>query len=172
MRKLTSAILAIAAVASVAVTLPAQADSIGSRRGHFRGNHYAYGGGYGHRGHGYWHGGRWIALGVGAAIVAGAAAAAANRDCYYITAIASAISDNEPWRFLPRLFFFGTFYSRIGNEVDDDATAALFPKGLFTLSPKSITAPPHTLVDGPQAWRSARFTWSSLRALGDVISAA
>ncbi|HET6389822.1 hypothetical protein [Hyphomicrobium sp.] len=55
-----------------------------ARGGH--GHHYAHGG-YGrhhgrHHGRGYWRNGRWIALGVGAAI-AGAAAASAYDDCYW-----------------------------------------------------------------------------------------
>ena len=76
-----SSLAALGAALSVAAFVPAaQADSW---RGH-RGHNYSYNGGhYGHhRGHGYWRNGRWIALGIGAAAIAGAAGAY-DRDCYW-----------------------------------------------------------------------------------------
>lgn len=47
----------------------------------YRGQH-RYSGRSHHRGRGYWRNGRWIALGIGAAIAAGAAGAY-DRDCYW-----------------------------------------------------------------------------------------
>jgi hypothetical protein len=78
--------LAAAIVSALPLMTFATTADAGGR--HYRGgyNHgwhgRHYGRGYGHRGRGYWRNGRWIALGVGAAI-AGAAAASAYDDCYW-----------------------------------------------------------------------------------------
>jgi hypothetical protein len=88
MRKYISTLAALSAALSMAVVVPAAQARPGHHyRGH--GGHYSHGGHHyghyahrGHRGHGYWHNGRWIALGIGAAIAAGAAGAY-DRDCYY-----------------------------------------------------------------------------------------
>jgi hypothetical protein len=88
MKKFIGIAAALATALPLATFGAATADA-GYRGGHgwhgghgFRG-HYSrgYGRGY-HRGRGYWHNGRWIALGVGAAIL-GAAAADGYYDCYY-----------------------------------------------------------------------------------------
>lgn len=90
MRKYIGLAAALAAALPLA-TFATTADAAGR---HFRGGggyhhgwhsgrHYGHGYGRGwHRGRGYWRDGRWIALGVGAAIV-GAAAANAYDDCYW-----------------------------------------------------------------------------------------
>lgn len=85
MKKYACSIAALGtAVLAMIATIPA-ADA-GPR--HYRGKHYSYSGHpghygrYHHRGRGYWRNGRWIALGVGAAIAAGAAGAY-DRDCYW-----------------------------------------------------------------------------------------
>jgi hypothetical protein len=84
MRKYIGIAAALASALPLA-TISTTADA-GSRHG-YGGRHYAHGGydrgrhGY-HRGRGYWRNGRWIALGIGAAIV-GAAAADAYGDCYW-----------------------------------------------------------------------------------------
>jgi hypothetical protein len=84
MRKFISAIAALGAAASMVAITPAAEARPGYhyRGGHHYGHHYR--GHYGryHHGRGYWHNGRWIALGVGAAIAAGAAAAAYDH-CYW-----------------------------------------------------------------------------------------
>ncbi len=85
MRKTISTITALAAALSFAAFVPVAE----ARNGHWHGGHghYAhngYNGGY-HRGRGHWHNGRWIALGVGAAILGVAAAATGGcgyRNCY------------------------------------------------------------------------------------------
>jgi hypothetical protein len=88
----------IGLVAALATALPLatfSATTADARGGHFRGGHAFHGGhgvrghyahGYGrgwHRGRGYWRGGRWIALGVGAAVLGAAAADGYYSDCYY-----------------------------------------------------------------------------------------
>jgi len=84
MRKFIGLAAALASALPLA-TFATTADAGGR---HFHGGrHYAHGyhgGGYryGHRGRGYWHNGRWIGLGIGAAIV-GAAAADAYGGCYW-----------------------------------------------------------------------------------------
>ncbi|WP_409562855.1 hypothetical protein RLW55_18540 [Hyphomicrobium sp. B1] len=80
--------LAAALVSALPLMTFATSADAGGRHyhgGYHHGWHGRYGRGYGrhwHRGRGYWHNGRWIALGVGAAI-AGAAAASAYDDCYW-----------------------------------------------------------------------------------------
>lgn len=83
--------IGLAAAVVSALPLATFATTADARGGHFRGGHgfhgghHFAGGGYGYRhrgGRGYWHNGRWIALGVGAAVL-GAAAAGAYADCYY-----------------------------------------------------------------------------------------
>ncbi|MFT3730380.1 MAG: hypothetical protein QM780_02995 [Hyphomicrobium sp.] len=83
MRKYIGLAAAVAAALPLA-TFATTADARHFRGGHaWHGHHYSHGYGHGwHRGRGYWHNGRWIALGVGAAIV-GAAAANSYRDCYW-----------------------------------------------------------------------------------------
>lgn len=86
MRKFIGLAAALASALPLA-TFATTADA-GPGRHYHGGRHYAHGydrGGYRyghHRGRGYWHNGRWIALGIGAAIV-GAAAADAYGDCYW-----------------------------------------------------------------------------------------
>lgn len=85
MRKYISSIAALGTALAVIATIPAA--EAGPR--HSRGQHYSHNGHHGHYGHyrrggrGYWHNGRWIALGIGAAIAAGAAGAYYDRDCYW-----------------------------------------------------------------------------------------
>lgn len=85
MKKYMSSIAAVATAFVMTAAIPA-ADA-GPR--HYRGKHYSYSGDHGHygrhhhRGRGYWRNGRWIALGIGAAIAAGAAGAYYDRDCYW-----------------------------------------------------------------------------------------
>jgi hypothetical protein len=81
--------IGLAAALAAAFPLATFSTTADARGGHFRGGHYGhghyghgYGRGYGHGGRGYWHNGRWIGLGIGAAIV-GAAAADAYGDCYW-----------------------------------------------------------------------------------------
>jgi hypothetical protein len=82
MRKFISAVAAVATAISFAAIVPsAEAGPRHFRHGnnfHHSGRHFSH---YDHRGRGHWHNGRWIALGVGAAI-AGAAAAASD-NCYW-----------------------------------------------------------------------------------------
>lgn len=83
MRKFVSAIAALGTAVSMIAIAPAAEARSGHhyRGGHHYGHHYR--GHHGrHHGRGYWHNGRWIALGVGAAIAAGAAAAASD-NCYW-----------------------------------------------------------------------------------------
>lgn len=83
MRKFISSLAALgAALAVVAVTPAADAGPRHYRGNHYNGHHGHYGR-YHHRGRGYWRNGRWIALGIGAAIAAGAAGAYYDRDCYW-----------------------------------------------------------------------------------------
>jgi hypothetical protein len=83
MRKYISSIAALgAALAMVAATPAADAGPRHYRGNHYNGHHGHYGR-YHHRGRGYWRNGRWIALGIGAAIAAGAAGAYYDRDCYW-----------------------------------------------------------------------------------------
>jgi hypothetical protein len=85
MKKYVCSLAALGAAAFIMTAAVPAADA-GPR--HYRGKHYSYGGGhhgygrYHHRGRGYWRNGRWIALGIGAAIAAGAAGAY-ERDCYW-----------------------------------------------------------------------------------------
>jgi hypothetical protein len=82
----------IGLAAAVVMALPAAtfATTADARSGHhFHGRHgyhghysHGYGHRWHHRGRGYWHNGRWIALGVGAAIL-GAAAADGYGNCYW-----------------------------------------------------------------------------------------
>jgi hypothetical protein len=81
MKRIVSAVAALATAASLTAFVPsADAGPRHFRHGHAfsHGRHFSN---YHHRGHGYWHNGRWIALGVGAAIAG--AAIAADRDCYW-----------------------------------------------------------------------------------------
>ena len=77
MKKYINSIAALGAALTMVVAIPA-ADA-GPR--HYRGGHYSYNGHHGHYGRyhhlgrGEWRNGRWIALGIGAAIAAGAAGA-------------------------------------------------------------------------------------------------
>ena len=79
--------IGLAAALASALPLATFATSADAGGRYYRGGHghyaHGYGRGYGHRGRGYWRGGRWIALGVGAAIVGAAAADAYGRDCYW-----------------------------------------------------------------------------------------
>jgi hypothetical protein len=81
--------IGLAAALASALPLATFATTADARGGHWRGGHghyshgYGRGYGYGHRGRGYWRGGRWIALGVGAAIVGAAAADAYGGGCYW-----------------------------------------------------------------------------------------
>jgi hypothetical protein len=79
---IAAAVMAAVPLATFSTTADAR-DFHHGGHGHYGHGHYGrgYGGGW-HRGRGYWHDGRWIALGVGAAIV-GAAAADAYGDCYW-----------------------------------------------------------------------------------------
>ncbi|MFA7305077.1 MAG: hypothetical protein WC026_00210 [Hyphomicrobium sp.] len=85
MRKYLCSIAAVGAAAFAMVATVPAADA-GPRQ--YRGKHYSYNGNHGNygrhhrRGRGYWRNGRWIALGIGAAIAAGAAGAY-ERDCYW-----------------------------------------------------------------------------------------
>jgi hypothetical protein len=85
MKKYLCSVAAVGAAAFAMVATVPAADA-GPR--HYRGKHYSYNGHHGnygrnhHRGRGYWRNGRWIALGIGAAIAAGAAGAY-ERDCYW-----------------------------------------------------------------------------------------
>lgn len=77
--------IGLAAAAVAALPLAMFATTADARPYHrmYGNHHYSSGYGYrGHRGHGYWHNGRWIALGVGAAIL-GAAAANSYDNCYW-----------------------------------------------------------------------------------------
>jgi hypothetical protein len=67
--------LALAAALSAGSVVPAAQADPGRHRGH----HYAYR--HGHRG--YWHNGKWIALGILGAAVGAAIADSEYRDCYY-----------------------------------------------------------------------------------------
>lgn len=84
MKKYVSVLAALGAALAMATAIPA-ADA--GPRHHSNGRHFSHNGdhgghyGRGHRRGGYWHNGRWIALGVGAAIAAGAAGA--YDDCYW-----------------------------------------------------------------------------------------
>ena len=73
--------LALAAALSTAIVVPAaQADP---GRGHnYHGSRHAYHHGH-HRGRGYWHNGKWVALGILGAAVGAAIAYSEYRDCYY-----------------------------------------------------------------------------------------
>jgi hypothetical protein len=75
--------IGLAAALASALPLATFATSADAGGRYYRGGHGHYAHGYGHRGRGYWRGGRWIALGVGAAIVGAAAADAYGRDCYW-----------------------------------------------------------------------------------------
>jgi hypothetical protein len=84
---LAAAVLSVLPLATFSTT---SADARGFRGGHgYHGGHGFRGGrhwshGYGrHHGRGYWRNGRWIALGVGAAIAGAAAADYYGGDCYY-----------------------------------------------------------------------------------------
>jgi len=82
MRKFISTVAALSTAVSMVAFIPAADARPGHRYGgHYHGHHYGHYGRY-HHGRGYWHNGRWIALGVGAAIAAGAAAAAYDH-CYW-----------------------------------------------------------------------------------------
>ncbi len=79
--------LAAALVAALPLaTFATSADARSFGHGGFRGGHGHYSHGYGrgwHGGHGYWRNGRWIALGVGAAVLGAAAADGYYGDCYW-----------------------------------------------------------------------------------------
>ncbi len=75
MRKTISTLTALAAALSFATFVPAA--NAGQGR-HLHGNHNYHANYGGHRGRGHYHNGKWIALGVGAAIVG---AAIANDRC-------------------------------------------------------------------------------------------
>jgi hypothetical protein len=81
-------ICSIAALGTAAFAMIATVPAADAGPRHYRGKHHSYSanrGNYGrhhHRGRGYWRNGRWIALGIGAAIAAGAAGAY-DRDCYW-----------------------------------------------------------------------------------------
>ncbi len=72
------ATLVLAAALSTATVVPAA--QAGHRGHHYRG--YAYHHGH-HHGRGYWHNGKWIALGILGAAVGAAIADSEYRDCYY-----------------------------------------------------------------------------------------
>jgi hypothetical protein len=76
MSKTLATLALVAAVSAVPVVPAAQADP-----GHHYRNH-AYNGRH-HHGRGYWHNGKWIALGVLGAAVGAAIADSEYRDCYY-----------------------------------------------------------------------------------------
>ncbi len=73
--------IGLAAALASALPLATFATTADARGGHWHGGRGHYAHGYGHRGHGYWRNGRWIALGVGAAILG--AAAADSYGCYW-----------------------------------------------------------------------------------------
>jgi hypothetical protein len=83
MKNYVSAIAALGAAFMMSASIPS---AEAGPRHHYSGKHFSHG--YGHHGYyrhhrrGYWRNGRWIALGVGAAIAAGAAGAY-DRDCYW-----------------------------------------------------------------------------------------
>jgi hypothetical protein len=79
--------IGLAAALATALPLATFATTADARGFHGHGFHGHYGHGYGrgwHRGgRGYWHNGRWIALGVGAAVLGAAAADGYYGDCYW-----------------------------------------------------------------------------------------
>jgi hypothetical protein len=92
MKKYIGLVAALAAALPLATFSASTADAREFRGGGhgWHGGHHGfrghYGRGYGrgyHRGRGYWRDGRWIALGVGAAVLGAAAADGYYSDCYY-----------------------------------------------------------------------------------------
>ena len=77
MSKLIATTTLAAALAATALVPAAQADRF--RHHGYHGTHHSYYGRYHHHRHGYWHNGRWIALGI----LGAAAVDALDRDCYW-----------------------------------------------------------------------------------------
>ncbi len=82
MKKYIGLAAAVAAALPLA-TFATSADARSFRHGGWHGGHYAHGYGHGYHGRGYWRNGRWIALGVGAAVLGAAAADGYYGDCYW-----------------------------------------------------------------------------------------